>query len=367
MLSLLAVCALSALSCTNEELTAPHGAQPTVSVNTLITSDTLCARTQFTITSATAVTTLFPSRTSCTTKLVLIRGQAAVWAQNPNRRLYLFVRLLNKSGQTLQMPVRLYLPSTGTTVIAPSGTPASKVVAVTPDSSEAGGGRIWFIGGTGTLAANDSTPQDTIKVNVMSPATQARFQFTATAQMSGGLPPVPAATNWASLTPLLTTFPGDTTYKYRRNMLGVEFDSAAAASSYNNVLSKYSGTLVGGIGGGYSHPYYVIQFPDPGAAWAAFDSLGARIQAEPGVRSILHLSHLSGFRLKGRFPNDNGISSGRADWSGTGTSRTWPWLAVRAPLAWGCETGLYGSAVPKVAVADAFFDLLPGDLAVPSS
>ncbi len=78
MLTALSICGFAALSCTDEELTAPHTAQPTVRVNTLVTADTLCTKLQFTITSATAVTTSFPNRMTCsTTGLLLIRAQAA--------------------------------------------------------------------------------------------------------------------------------------------------------------------------------------------------------------------------------------------------------------------------------------------------
>ena len=266
MLTIIAICALSALSCTDEEFTAPHGVQPTVSANTLITSDTLCARTQFTITSATAVTTTFPNRTTCTTKLVLIRGVAAQWQQSPSRRLRLFVRLLNKSGQTLQLPVRLYLPSTGTTVIAPAGTPASKVVAVTPDSSEVGGGRIWFIGGTGTLAANDSTVQDTVQFNVMSPVTQARFQFTATANTAstGGpvpaLPPdsVPTAVWQALHAPMNLEGPSQQyPAAIPRTLILVTFKENTSLVSKQAAIDAISGQVVGGNPIGNGGIYYV--------------------------------------------------------------------------------------------------------------
>jgi|GEM_PF-3471848 len=371
MLTVLALttCALSGIGCTDEDLTGPrHRAAQEVAVNTVITADTLCVRTQFTITSATAVTTIFPSRATCTTKLVLIRGQAATWAQSPNRRLTLFVRLLNKSGQTLQMPVRLYLPSTGITVLAPSGTPASKVVPLGPDSAEAGGGKIWFVGGTGTLAANDSTVQDTIRVNVMSPVTQARLQFQASASGATPLPPVPSSVNWPLANPLIAVFPADTSYHYYRNVIGVQFDTTApnAGILFSNLLSKYSGTILGGIGQGMKLQMYVLQVQDPGPTYASLDSLTSAVRNEPGVLSVTELSLGSQIRLRGRYPNDAGIAPTRQSWLGGGTAMTYPWIAVRAPLAWGCETGSYGGTLPRIAIADAFFDNPPTDLGAPS-
>ncbi|MEO8637019.1 MAG: S8 family serine peptidase [Gemmatimonadales bacterium] len=369
MLTILTVCALSALSCTDEDLTGPqHRAAQSVTANTLVTADTLCVRAQFTITSPTAVTTLFPNRTTCTTKLVLIRGQAATWAQNPSRRLILYLRLLNKSGQTLQMPVRLYLPATGITVTAPAGTPASKVVPQLPDSVDASGGKIWFIGGSGTLAANDSTGQDSIRVNVMSPVTQARLQFQATAAGATPLPPVPSSVNWPLANPLIALFPADTSYHYYRNVIGVQFDTTVpnAGILFSNLLSKYSGTILGGIGQGMQLQMYVLQVQDPGPTYASLDSLTSAVRNEPGVLSVTELTLGSQIRLRGRYPNDAGIAPTRQSWLGGGTATTYPWIAVRAPLAWGCETGIYGGTLPRIAIADAFFDNPPADLGASS-
>jgi hypothetical protein len=343
MLTVLAltVCGFSGLGCTDEELTAPRRAVQEVTANTLVVADTLCTKMQFTITSATAVTTLFPNRTTCsTTGLVLIRGQAATWAQSPNRRLTLFVRLLNKSGQTLQMPVRLYLPSTGITVVAPVGTPASKVVPLTPDSVEAGGGKIWFVGGTGTLAANDSTVQDTIRVNVQSPVTQARFSFRAQAAVFDTAPP-PLPSDW--IPPADSTFTvaeGSTrqalTY---RTLLAVEFTPSASGSAIKSLLTRYSATVVGGILSPFTRGSYVLQVPDPGPTAVAFQALVAQLRAEPSVQAVDRLNYREVIVPRGRYPSDDPFTATRTKWFDPTSRELIAWRAIRAPLAWGCENG----------------------------
>ncbi|MEO8635739.1 MAG: S8 family serine peptidase [Gemmatimonadales bacterium] len=363
MLTVLAftLCALPGLgSCADEELTAPRQAQQEVAANTVIVSDTLCARAQFTITSPTAVTTLFSNRTTCTTKLVLIRGQAATWAQNPSRRLILYVRLLNKSGQTLQLPVRLYLPATGITVVAPAGTPASKVVPLLPDSTDASGGKIWFVGGTGTLAANDSTGQDTIKVNVMSPVMQARLQFQASA-LAGNTsrPPIPNT----------TIVPDDSTYTvadannlgliYYRRYVHVLFLNSATGPQVQTFISKYSGTIVGGIP---TLGEYTLRIADPGSSWSQVSALISAMRAEPGVEMVGPARRLgpSG-EVDGRYPDD-GIQHRRSNWVTPNAQGVWGFQAIRAPLAWGCENGRYTSSYPRVGVLEFTFDPLSPDL-----
>ncbi|MDZ4864140.1 MAG: S8 family serine peptidase [Gemmatimonadota bacterium] len=346
----LTFCAISGLSCSDEDLTAPHAAQPAVSVNTLITSDTLCARVQFSITSATAVTTVFPNRTTCTTKLVLIRGQAATWAQSPNRRLTLFVRLLNKSGQTLQLPVRLYLPSTGIRVVAPAGTPASKVVPLTPDSVEAGGGKIWFIGGTGTLAANDSTVQDTIKVNVMSPVTQARFQFTATANTASAGGPVPALPPDSTAAWVLADSSIDTT-GFTKNLLVVLFQSTATQADRQAAISMVGGVVVGGLPMTTGDGYYLVQIADSGAG-LQLDSAVVRLKQLPTVVDAGR--EWRGTGASYLRPID-GINWARNDWRlnpDSAVGDNWALEDIAAPMAWGCSTG---DTTARVAVLDHAF------------
>ena len=288
----------------------------------------------------------------------------ATWAQSPNRRLTLFVRLLNKSGQTLQMPVRLYLPSTGITVVAPSGTPASKVVPLTPDSTEAGGGKIWFIGGTGTLAANDSTVQDTIKVNVMSPVTQARFQFTATANTAsvGGpvpaLPPdsVPSAV-WAALhapANMVASAPWNPA-PFARNLVLVTFKENTPQASKQAAIDAIGGQVVGGNRSGNGGIYYVT-IVDDGTPTPLFNAINtlktfpdveiARAEALALAPGYLRPQDGSGWKRSNWEVNSNAPPSGD----------NWALEEIAAPLAWGCSVG---DNATRIGVSDVGFDSLP--------
>lgn len=315
----------------------------------ILSSDSVCARLTFTITSSTAVTTTFPSRTTCISGLVVIKGPNATWAQNPNRRLQLFVRVLNKGTEAIQLPVRLYLPSTGTTVTAPSGTPSSKVVAVTPDSSEAGGGRIWFIGGSGVLAVNDSTRLDTLAFNVQSPATAATFQFLASAATFSGAPG-----GWPKVRdsfPTLDTsrtivMTGDTARYYRTEAL-VRFANGTNDAAKQAILTGVGATVIAATPAGG----IFIRFPDPGNSLTAYRAFLDGLASKSGVTAVSPILR-SGARPMSfaRFPSD-GSGQTRSDWVGASTS-TWALRAIRAPLAWGCENGLYSTAVVRTGILE---------------
>jgi len=191
---------------------------------------------------------------------------------------------------------------------------------------------------------------------------QPRLVVTVATQ-DGPLPTLPSNVAWPT-TVLSVVNPSDTTYSYHRNVIGVAFDITATAMTFNALLAKYQATLIGGIGGGPPIEYYVLRFPDPGGSWASLDSLQTAVRSEPGVVAVLTFSSNRTIDLRGRFPNDVHIAPSRADWTGAGTAKTWPWIAIRAPLAWGCEAGVYGGISPKVAIADASFDVLPLDLPV---
>lgn len=361
MLTFLTLCVLGAgLGCTDEPPTAPRSAAPGASANTLITSDTLCARASFTITSATAVTTGFPNRTTCTTKLVLIRGQAATWAQNPNRRLRLFVRLLNKSGQTLQLPVRLYLAPTGTTVVAPAGTPASKVVPLLFDSTDASGGTIWFIGGTGTLAANDSTAQDTLGFNVQSPVTQARLQFQASAQTQSATVPAVAPDStpsavWASIHASGNLVQSDPRWAgpFPRNVLSVQFRGGTTQALRQSAIDLISGTVIGGTRIGQDEGYYYVQIVDDGTANPLFNAI-ATLSALP---SVLEASpETPEISVEYLAPRDG--SSWRT-WKllpDSADGDNWALERLNGPMAWGCSIG---ATLSRVGVVDNDFRALP--------
>ena len=336
--------------CGGEDLTAPRGAAP-APARVLVVADTLCVRAQFTITGPTSVTTNFPTAAECPSGLLLTRSQPATWVQTPNRRLRLLVRFRNLTGQAVQLPVRLYLPATGTTVVLPAGTPPSKVVAYQPDSSEAGGGRVWFIGGSSVLAAGDSTAEDTLTFQVQSPVTKARWQFQATVEVNDTTTPALPST-WVPLEDSSFTAPVSSAREalIYRKLVSVEFLPTTTGTIIRAFIAKYGAVVAGGFPWG-PRGSYVFEVPDPGSSLAAVDSLLALMRSEPGVADAGRLYYRDVLQPRGRYPVDG--ASGRAAWADTATA-TVAWRAVRAPLAWGCENGAYGGAgLPKIVIADA--------------
>jgi hypothetical protein len=139
---------------------------------------------------------------------------------------------------------------------------------------------------------------------------------------------------------------------YRR--LGqVSFLPSATDSMVVAFFNEFGATVVGGLSGLQA---YFIQFPDPGPSLQALDSVLTRMRAFPGVELVAGVSRtLPPGRVEGRFPVD-GPGFSRLEWAqpSPGT-HTWALKAIRAPLAWGCETGTYSSGRVKVAVLEQAF------------
>lgn len=349
--------------CYDEDPTGPRRlAAPVAQV--LVTADTACVRARFDLTGPTTVLTQVPERSDCATSLVLIRAQPAEWAQNPHRKLRFFVRILNTSGAAIQLPVRLYLPATGTTVEVPAGTPASKVVPLNADSTDAGGGKIWFLGGTSVLGVGDSTVLDTLGFNVQSPVDQARWQFQATAGVVDSSPPaVPKSIAWPVNAPPTLLSPSDSGFRYYRNVFGLAFDPGVSGTTVMSFLGEYAASIIGGLGANTESPMYIIQVPDPGATWTLVDSLVAQMAGEAGVARVVKLTVGETPQTRGRYPRDASYASQRSSWFAPSNVAVRPYLAIRAPLAWGCETGKYqGGMRVRVAVWDSYFDAVPLDL-----
>jgi hypothetical protein len=216
------------------------------------------------------------------------------------------------------------------------------------------------VGGTGALAANDSTVQDTIRVNVMSPVTQARFQFQATVSTYNPVaPPIPNNMKYSYDSTIVVTRPGDTISVFFRNIFSVRFDDTTSGATINSFFSRYQATI---IGGSTAAGHYYIRVPDPGPSWAAYEALALTMLNEAGVDYASPMTFRSGAQFDARFPTD-GPGSARNDWFlPTPSSSNWAQVAIRAPLAWGCENGLYGSPRPKIAVLDYAFETTNHDL-----
>lgn len=138
---------------------------------------------------------------------------------------------------------------------------------------------------------------------------------------------------------------------YFRTVFSVQFKDGTSGTTIREVLARYQAQVIGGSSG---FGIYKIQVPDPGATYNEYNAFYNRLSAEPSIEYVEAIATAPDIRNDARYPDD-GASFGRQDWLMQGQA-TWPWRAIRAPLAWGCETGLYGdpSARASVAVLESF-------------
>jgi hypothetical protein len=172
-------------------------------------------------------------------------------------------------------------------------------------------------------------------------------------------PPVPALANLPADTTLTVEIPGVPRSEelLYRNIVGIIFDDTTSGSTIRGLLPRYGGTIIGGIPGAQE---YLVQIPDPGPTFAALDSIVTRLNAEVGVALARHVYRRWQVDRDGRYPNE-GPGAQRTDWV-VPTNATRPLLQMRAPLAWGCETGAYTAQRVRLGVVDLVFDTLHPDL-----
>ena len=171
-------------------------------------------------------------------------------------------------------------------------------------------------------------------------------------------PPVPTLPNLPADTILTVELPGVPRSEelFYRNIIGIIFDDTTSGSTVRDLLARYSGTIIGGVPGDKE---YFVQIPDPGTTFAALDSLVMRLNSEAGVKLASQVYRRWQATIHGRYPND-GSGAQRSDWS-VPTNATRSLLQIRAPLAWGCQTGAYTTQRIPVGVLDFVFDTLHPD------
>jgi hypothetical protein len=84
------------------------------------------------------------------------------------------------------------------------------------------------------------------------------------------------------------------------------------------------------------------------------------MRLRPGVIVVGHASYGERGVPRSRFPAD---SAPRGAWFGAASAGHVNWSSIRAPYAWGCETGAYGLTPIKVGMVDESMDVIPADLA----
>jgi len=181
-------------------------------------------------------------------------------------------------------------------------------------------------------------------------------------------PPVPDAQLPGSPS-LLFDSPLAPGVRYFGEYFGIMFTPEASGRVIRAVLAKHQLTVVGGISGLPGIVAYYVKASPPPTGWAELDELLGRVAQEGGVDFAFRIEYGSVPTLRGRWPVDSLVTPNRDSWfDGGGTADQQAMIAsftaVRAPLAWGCETGAYGGELPPIAILDEFFDILDPDLNV---
>jgi hypothetical protein len=119
-------------------------------------------------------------------------------------------------------------------------------------------------------------------------------------------------------------------------------DAAKSAYFARNSLTVLGVTSVG---------RFFVRFADPGSTLMALNARLSQLQNQPEVLRVVIL-YRTGMppQIDARFPSD-GVGLRRSDWT-SGASSLWAMREIRAPWAWGCETGLYGGTRPRIAVLE---------------
>jgi hypothetical protein len=174
-------------------------------------------------------------------------------------------------------------------------------------------------------------------------------------------PALPATTYFYPSDTAFSVTPSDSPEsRFYRTVVGLLFDDSASGVTVRSVLQRYSATIIGAWS---NLGAYVIRVPDPGPSMADLDSLISRLTAELGVNFAFSLAiRDAGIKRLSRFPSD-GPGRARSAWF-DGSDATLAWRAIRAPLAWGCETGKYGSSPPTLGMLDETFDSTQPELSV---
>jgi hypothetical protein len=186
------------------------------------------------------------------------------------------------------------------------------------------------------------------------------LRLTIESSTDASRPPVPNGAI-APAVVLEVSSPGDARVSYHRNRYEVRFADTTSGATIRAFLVEFHGVIVGGFNENPAASYYLLQVPDPGNSWSAVDSLASAMARNAGVEWA-HPSMFRALILRSRFPVDAGTAPTRAFWRQP-VAALRNFNAVRAPLAWGCETGLYGGRRAIVGVVDAYFDVVPSDLA----
>ena len=163
---------------------------------------------------------------------------------------------------------------------------------------------------------------------------------------------VSASSHWPLLTteyPSLDTsrlvsLPGDSAFMFRTE-IALRFTSAVTDSAKRAFFTQHSMTVLGVTENGE----FFVHITDPGPLLESFYDALDRVRSYPEIRLAIPLWYTPLPQHEDlRLPTD-GPGQARSDWLNR-SEHTWAMRAIRAPLAWGCETGLYGAEAAPVGI-----------------
>lgn len=324
-----------------------------------------CARVHVQIVGGTTAQASFAADSGCATGLALVGAGAVGYVKN-QRKVSIPVRVVNRGPGGRDAPILVVLPRDSGVVTAPSNITA-RVVESNADSVGAAGGAdagaaLWTFLETGGTIPGDSTPIRTLQLVVPNKTTAARLSFEIRAELpDSALPIIHDQMTFAAESLYViedSLAPG---YDYYRRMIGVWLRPGADGTDFRALLQKYNANLAGGsnfVG------LYILRFPDPGPTWTDVKALLDSLHREPIVRVAGPVTRRGGpGRVDGRYPTDGGFT--RQSWIQRAIG-LWAPLAIRAPLAWGCENGRYSGSTPPLVYqleAEVPSGSVPADLA----
>jgi hypothetical protein len=173
-------------------------------------------------------------------------------------------------------------------------------------------------------------------------------------------PSMPGTLGLPADTLISVVAPGQRTFKYYRNIFEVAFEDSTSGAQMNQMLRAFGASVIGGIRQEDGDSFYVLRVADPGASWDVVAALEERLSSFPGVRSARVVSIRAFVDVRGRYPVSLPVAEKASWWKDLAHEGTRPFVAIRAPLAWGCENGTDGvGPLARIGLVDVRFDANP--------
>ncbi len=306
-----------------------------------------CRKVRFTLTGSMGVEGVYPD-TACGMQVELV---AAGPMSRSGDTVSIPFRLRNRSASAVPLPLRVEVRDSGIVDLDPLEVPTAEMVPLNMDSTLSGGRSVWLVGGTGSLAAGDSTGADTLLFQVTDSVTAVAVSFEVVGNEGFVVTLVPPDFKPA-------WFGHDSSYfevgGVQKRVLGVDFEPGATVGERAAALAVIGGEVVGGmrLPSPYEGGFYFVRVPGNPSV-TQLDSLAGVLRAQPKVAYANPT--LQGGTVQGIRPVD-GTGWERSAWGfnpDLSAGGNWAYEEIAAPLAWGCSVG---DGVTRIAVLDMLFD-----------